>query len=196
MKNPIFCFHKKTMLFFIVLIFFIVLHFSLYFNNFNYKRVVDSVSENIFHGFKFLEKEMSEDDGNIFFVSSSGEFINLGTKKPTLTLPSGEKYEYENGVFIFNIKENLTIKASGCGVVKAVGMLENGLKFVEIRHSNNVITRYENLKVVGVGQNYNVKNVNVIGTCEEESGFIFKVFKGGKLLTDIVVENGEIKWEN
>ena len=120
----------------------------------------------------------------------------MGNKKPTLTLPSNEEYEIKNGEFSFKIDNNLIIKSAGSGIVKNIGFLENGLKFIEIRHSGGIVTRYENLKIVGVGLNYNVKNIHILGTCESSQTFIFKVYLNGEIIKNLEVIEGEIIWQN
>lgn len=196
MKNLFVCVKKKTLIYFFIAIFLVLIHFLCYFTCFEYKKVVKNVSENIFNGFSFGDKNTSEKENNIFFVFNLYEYINLGNKKPTLTLPSNEEYEIDNGEFSFKIDNNLIIKSAGSGIVKNIGFLENGLKYVEIRHSGGIVTRYENLKIVGVGLNYNVKNIHILGTCESSQTFIFKVYLNGEIIKNLEVVEGEIKWQN
>ena len=81
-------------------------------------------------------------------------------------------------------------------VLAMLKILENGQKYVEIKHSGNIITRYENLKIVGVGANFLVKSTSIIGSVEENSPLIFKIIKNGEILTNFLIEDGEIKWQN
>ena len=193
--NFFICIKKRSIITVLVCFVLILSHFFFY-SHFNaYKKVVDSVSHSIFNSFTG-EKNTTEEDGNIYFVSNFGEYINLGANLPKLTLPSEEEYILENGVFSFNLKENFTINCAGVGIVKKIGYLENGLKFLEVRHSGNIVTRYENLKIVGVGENFNVKNVHILGTCLGDCSFVFKVLKNDKVLENYKIENGELKWQN
>ena len=173
-------------------------HFILYFQIENYKKVVDSLSYKIFNGFnhKFSGYDYGEKDSNIFFVSNIKEYISLGVKPPSLFLPTSEEYEMNDGIIKFKITKNFFIKSAGEGIVKSVGFLDNGLKYVEIRHSGNIITRYENLKIVGVGTNFMVKNIHIIGSVEENQNLIFKIIKNGNIVKNYTIENGEIKWQN
>lgn len=191
MKNIIVCVKNKKIVALIVCLMLVFSHFILYFNVNSYKDVIDSVNKKIFNSFN--KDETDGEDGNIFFVVNSYD-KNLGNKTPTLKLPSNESYEFKQGVFIYNLKENFVIKSAGYGVVKNVGYLENGLKFVEINHSGGFVTRYENLKIVGVGTNFLVKDIHVIGTADGE--FIFKILKNNKVVVNYVVEDGEISWQS
>lgn len=198
MKNLFLCIKKSKIIAFCVCLMLIFSHFILYFQIENYKKVVDSLSYKIFNGFnhKFSEYDYGEKDSNIFFVSNIKEYISLGVKLPSLFLPTSEEYEMNDGIIKFKITKNFFIKSAGEGIVKSVGFLDNGLKYVEIRHSGNIITRYENLKIVGVGTNFMVKNIHIIGSVEENQNLIFKIIKNGNIVKNYTIENGEIKWQN
>jgi len=190
MKN-IFIVIKKSR-FFLILIAILLLfsHVVLYSSVLSYKKVVDSVNDNIFNSFS---KDEADSESNIFFVANLND-KTLGKENPELKLPSLEDYELNDGIFIFKAKNNFVVFSAGYGIVKSVGYLENGLKYVEIKHSGNIITRYENLKIVGVGANFLVKKIHIIGTIEDT--FIFKILKNNKVVTNYTIENGEILWQN
>ena len=196
MKNFFIVINKKKIISFFICLCLLFTHIFLYLKIDNYNNILESINKEIFNSFNFTEEDSIESDTNIFFVFNLNDFINLGTSKPKLQLPSGEEYEQKNGEFIFNLKTNLVVKCAGSGIVKDIGYLENGLKFVEIRHSGNFITRYENLKIVGVGQNFNVKAIHILGTCEEETPFVFKILKNNKIVNNYIIENGKILWQN
>jgi len=198
MKNWFLCIKKSQIIAVFVCFALLLSHFVLYFKLETYKKVVDSLSYKIFNGFNYKssEFEYSEKDSNIFFVSNSKDYVNLGLKLPLLKLPCGEDFEINEGVITFNNQKDFVIKCAGEGIVKSVGYQENGLKYVEIRHSGNIITRYENLKVVGVGTNFLVKNIHALGVSSDETKFVFKIIKNGNILTNYTIENGEIKWQN
>lgn len=198
MKNPFLCIKKSQIIALFMCLVLLLSHFVLYFKLESYKKVVDSLCGKIFNGFNYKssEFEYNEKDSNIFFVSNSKDYVNLGLKLPHLKLPSNEDFEINEGVITFNNEKNFVITCAGEGVVRNVGYQENGLKYVEIRHSGNIITRYENLKVVGVGTNFLVKNINALGVSCGEAKFVFKIIKNGNILTNYTIENGEIKWQN
>ena len=168
--------------------------FVIYFKIESYKSVVDSLSHKIFNSFTD-NYDTTEKDSNIFFVSNFG-YKNLGNKLPVLSLPINEEFEKIDGKIVFKNLQNNVVKSAGEGIVKTVGFLDNGLKFVEVRHSGEITTRYENLKIVGVGTNFLVKNIHVLGTGNGEENIVFYVLKDNKILTNYEIENGEIKWQN
>lgn len=196
MKNLIICISKKKILTFLVCFTLLFSHIFLYIKIDDYRNLIDSVSQNIYNSFNFNDQDTNENDNNIFFVFNLNEYINLGTGKPTLFIPSEEDYTLEKGIFTFTITTNFVVKCAGTGLVKSVGYQENGLKYVEIRHSGNIVTRYENLKIVGVGENFNVKKIHVLGTCDEEEPFIFKILKNNQVIDNYTIENGKILWQN
>jgi len=195
MKNLMFTVKAKKILMLVFCVALIFSHFFCYFKFSNYTKIVNTLADNIFNSFN-SNSESSEKDSNIFFVFSENNYKFLGKSLPVLKLPSDCEYVFENGVFSFNLKENFTIKCAGSGIVKEVGFLPNGLKFIEVRHSGNVVTRYENLKIVGVGTDFNLKNIHVIGTCDKSQPFVFKILKNNEVLENYEVLEGEIKWKN
>lgn len=190
MKNVFVCIKKGKLIALLICLLILLSHFVLYFSIDSYKEVVDSFNKKIFNSFNGGETD--GDDNNIFFVINSND-KNLGKHNPELKLPSQEEYVLDGGIFIYSLKQNFVIKSAGYGIVKTVGYLDNGLKYVEIKHSGNIVTRYENLKIVGVGANFLVKNIHVIGTSNED--FVFKILKNGKVIENYSVENGEILWQ-
>ena len=190
MKNVFVCIKKGKLIALLICLLIVLSHFVLYFSVDSYKEVVDSFNKKIFNSFNGGETD--GDDNNIFFVINSND-KNLGKQNPELKLPSQEEYVLDGGVFSYSLKQNFVIKSAGYGIVKTVGYLDNGLKYVEIKHSGNIVTRYENLKIVGVGANFLVKNIHVIGTSNED--FVFKILKNGKVIENYSVENGEILWQ-
>ena len=195
MKNPIFKINAKKILVLIFCAALIFSHFFCYFKFSDYSKIVNTLADNIFNCFN-RNSESSEKDNNIFFVFSENSYKFLGKSLPALKLPSESDYTFKNGIFSFNLKENFTIKCAGKGIVKDVGFLQNGLKFVEVRHSGNIVTRYENLIIVGVGNDYNLKNIHIIGTCNKNDPFIFKILKNNEIVENYEILDGEIKWKN
>ncbi len=194
MKNIFVTIKKSSLILICLCLTLLISHFVLYFKIESYKSVVDSLSHKIFNSFTD-NYDTTEKDSNIFFVSNFG-YKNLGNKLPVLSLPINEEFEKIDGKIVFKNLQNNVVKSAGEGIVKTVGFLDNGLKFVEVRHSGEITTRYENLKIVGVGTNFLVKNIHVLGTGNGEENIVFYVLKDNKILTNYEIENGEIKWQN
>lgn len=193
MKNVIVCLKKKNFIIAFILIFMLVAHIFLYFGVDSYKNVFDTFNDKIFNSFNFGEQNFTDSDA-VFVFNEKSYFKSKGEVK--LFLPSSESYVLDNGSFSFDSSKNFVIKSSGDGIVKEVGTLDNGLKYIVIKHSNEIFTRYENLKIVGVGENFIVKNVNPIGTTSVEEPLVFRVYKNNKIITNIKIENGELKWDD
>lgn len=193
MKNVIVCLKKKNFIIAFILIFMLVAHIFLYFGVDSYKNVFDTFNDKIFNSFNFGEQNFTDSDA-VFVFNEKSYFKSKGEVK--LFLPSSESYVLDNGSFSFDSSKNFIIKSSGDGIVKEVGTLDNGLKYIVIKHSNEIFTRYENLKIVGVGENFIVKNVNPIGTTSVDEPLVFAVYKNNKIITNIKIENGELKWDD
>lgn len=190
MKNIILCWRKKYLITALIFIFALLTHTIMYIKIDGYKNVFDTFNDKIFNSFGSEYKNFQDSDA-VFVFNEKNYFKN---KELKLVLPIECDYTLENGVFSFKASENFTIKSSGDGIVKEVGVMENGLKYVLIKHSNNIYTRYENLKIVGVGKNFLVKNINCIGTSSVDNPLKFMVYNNDKIIENIKIENGEIKW--
>ena len=196
MRNIFFVINKKNLVSLIICFVLLFSHIFLYSKIDGYKKVIDSVNKQIFNSFTENDVNLYDNDNNIYFVFN-GEIFTLTNERPKLYLPSFEEYVLEDGMFKFNLSDHFVIHSAGKGVVTNVGYLDNGLKFVEIRHSGGIVTRYENLKIVGVGINFIVKKTNILGTGEIENNFTFKVYYNNVLIKNIKTnEKGEILWEN
>jgi len=194
MKFKIFVLSGKKILLFSLIIMLLFTHFMFYFFSGSYKEVIDALSYKLTNSFSPNKQLYEDKDANLYFVFNGINF-NLGTNKPKLKLPLNNDWELNNGIVNFSIGEDIVIKSAGKGIVKRIGVLDNDLKFIEIIHSGNIITRYENLKIVGVGVNFNVRSQQILGTLAEE-GLVFKIMQNGSVITSYEIINGEIKWEN
>lgn len=186
MKCRFFVLTLKKIIFCIILVAVLILHFCLYFTNSKYNYVVKCFTYDLVNSFSSDKKLYEQSDSNLYFVSN--------TNKNIFKLPIICEYEVNNGVISFKNGPNSFVKSSSVGIVKEVGKLENGLKFVEISHGE-IVTRYENLSIVGVDINNYVESQAIIGLTDDEQ-LIFKVLIKNKVLDNFQIKESEIIWQN
>lgn len=184
MKCSFFVITLKKVIFCAVLVALIFLHFCLFFTNSKYNYVVKCFTYDLVNSFSSDKKLYEQSDNNLYFVSTVEKII--------FKMPSNNEYEINNGVLTFKNGQNLIVKSSGMGIVKDVGLLENGLKFVEILHGE-IIARYENLSVVGVSEKNFVDTQEIIGSVSNEK-LVFKFLKNDKVLNNFQIKESEIIW--
>lgn len=186
MKCGFFVITLKKLIFCIILVAVLILHFCLYFTNSKYNYVVKCFTYDLVNSFSSDKKLYEQSDNNLYFVSN----IN----KSNFKLPNNSEYEINNGVVTFKNYSNLIVKSAGAGIVYKSDLLENGLKFVEIKHGE-IITRYENLNIVGVSVNNFVDEQDVIGSVSNEK-LVFKLLKNNEILNNFQIKESEIIWLN
>lgn len=186
MKCGFFVITLKKVIFYIVLATLVVLHFCLFFTSSKYNYVVKCFTYDLVNSFSSDKKLYEQSDNNLYFVSN--------TNKNNFKLPNDSEYEINNGVVAFKNGSNLIVKSAGMGIVYKIGSLENGLKFIEIKHGE-IISRYENLSVVGVSENSIVDKQEIIGSLSNEKLF-FKFLKNNKVLNNFQIKESEIIWLN
>lgn len=186
MKCKFFVINVKKLFLISAILIALIIHFSFYFTNSQYSFIVKNFAYNLSNSFSSEKKLYEQSDNNLYFVSK------LNGKLPELSLPINSKYNVVDGTINFEKDDHLIVKSAGYGKVKKIGKLDNGLKFIEIEHGG-VVTRYENLKIVGVGTNFLIFPKTVIGTLDNEP-LVFKILCNDKIITNFEIKESEIKW--
>ena len=132
---------------------------------------------------------------NILSVFFGYNYI-MTDKRPNILLPFKENYIYDNGVFCFDINENLIVKSGANGIIKEIGYNENNEKYIKILHDGNIKSIYENVDIIGVNTNLKIDKNYIICTLKPNTKLRFYLTYNDELLTDYTIFNGEIIWKN
>lgn len=135
------------------------------------------------------------DEGGIIFTSSALSTVDKNNLK-FVTPIKCSNITNVNGELNYEIDSNIMVIAPEAGVVKEIGILPNGEKYIEIAHSKNIITRIENIYIVGVVNGEVVKKGKDIATVKLGTTVKFMLYENGVKQTNISLNKNEIVWES
>lgn len=144
----------------------------------------------------FTSKLIDIKADNSLEVSFLGYDFKMKEKRPNIELPS-KVYELKDGVFYFDFKNinDLFIKNGADGIIKTIGYKDNE-KYIEILHDGNIKTIYQNVDIIGVNTNLRVGKGDLLSTISPEKVLKFYLTYNDEIVTDFIVEDGEIIWRN
>lgn len=135
------------------------------------------------------------DEGGIMFTSVTLENVNKNNLKFITPIKCSEITNI-NGELNYQIDSNIMVIAPEDGIIKEIGVLPNGEKYIEIAHSKNIVSRIENIYIVGVLNGEAVKKGKDIATVKLGSTVKFSIYEDGIKQTNISVVKNEIVWES
>lgn len=134
--------------------------------------------------------------GDVVFTGSNAN-INLENRHLKFIVPIRcANISTENGNINFVIDSNIMIMSPEDGVISQIGVLLNGEKFIEIMHSNQVVSRFENIDLTGVIINEAVKKGKEVATAKVGETVRFSVFSNSIKQTNLTINKNQIIWEN
>lgn len=139
------------------------------------------------------------------FIDDIKGFINAGAEAlefdkdfvPELSLPIISKNFVieEDGYISFTVDDSILVAASAKGIVTDSGILETGGKFVEIKHSKTISTKYENIEIAGVVRGDIIKQGQDIATCKSGEVVRFTVLLNGQPVQTLKIEDNKVVWQ-
>ncbi len=135
------------------------------------------------------------DEGGIMFTGVTLENVNKNNLKFITPIKCSEITNI-NGELNYQIDSNIMVIAPEDGIIKEIGVLPNGEKYIEIAHSKNIVSRIENIYIVGVLNGEAVKKGKDIATVKLGSTVKFSIYEDGIKQTNISVVKNEIVWES
>ncbi|MFA5758816.1 MAG: hypothetical protein WC942_05620, partial [Clostridia bacterium] len=126
------------------------------------------------------------------FIFGDALYVS-GNSNIEFSLPlDSDNITVQNGIVKISVTSFSLVSATEDGIVSSVGK-SGDIKFVEIKHTNNIKTRCSGFDYVGVAKNYITPKYSPIGTISE--GVLeFSIIYKGKTVTDLTIVNGEFVW--
>lgn len=137
-----------------------------------------------------------QDLGGIIFTSSGEVFFKNNKPLKMITPIVSSEVVAENGELVFTVKGSIMVLAPEDSVVEAVGVLPNGLKYIELKHNNQISSRIENIDIAGVAPKQLIKKGKEIATAKAGGTITFSVYNNGIKVPNLCMNNLEISWEN
>lgn len=132
-------------------------------------------------------QELYSESGNVVFASLSKEL--------KIVLPiKCDHFEVIDNSIIMNGVDNVMVLSPETGIVKEVGKLNHGGKYIKIEFTNGISCSIENLVVVGVKRGDIVKKGIEIATIEPNSEVVMKIFSSSGTIHNLQVIKNIVQW--
>lgn len=137
------------------------------------------------------------DLGHIIFTSNS-KYNEYNIEKDVTTIVPiiSSKLKAEQDHIAFEVAESVMVMAAADGVVETVDTTADGTRYLEVKHSKSITTRYENVDIAGVVPGDIVKQGQDIATAKTGETVKFYVLKSGKALTNLTINKNKVEWQS
>ena len=139
--------------------------------------------------------QLFNDEGGIVFTGNNNVLADNKTLKFITPIKCSNITKF-NGELNYEIDSNIMVVAPEAGVIKEIGVLPNNEKYIEIEHSKNIVSRIENVYIVGVVSGQIVNKGKDIATVKLGEVVRFMLFENGVKQTNLSINNNEIIWKN
>ena len=132
------------------------------------------------------------DNSDVIFTNGilSGENLNF-------YVPMIANYEIsEDGTIILEVNNSIMVKSTEAGIIEDVGITNNGVKYIKIKHSESIWSLVENVDIVGIEKNQLVKRGQDIATAKLGEKVYFQLFRNNIKISNLKIESTKIIWEN
>lgn len=116
----------------------------------------------------------------------------------SLSVPiKNAKYEIlSSGEVEFSIGTYIMVTSCDSGIVTDIGTSLDGVKYISIKHNNDIQTTIENVDIIGVKLGDIVKAGQDIATAKTNSKVILKIIQNGNINKNFKIQKSKIIWEN
>lgn len=135
------------------------------------------------------------DNGGIVFTSKMLSNINKNNLKFVTPIKCSE-ISIVDDTINYVIDNSIMIIAPEDGIIKSIGYLPNGEKYIEIAHSKNIVSRLENIYITGVVTGQVVAKGKDIATARMDSVVRFSIYEDGVKISNLKLNKNVIIWEN
>ncbi len=135
------------------------------------------------------------DNGGIVFTSKMLNNINKNNLKFVTPIKCSE-ISIVDDTINYVIDNSIMIIAPEDGIIKSIGYLPNGEKYIEIAHSKNIVSRLENIYITGVVTGQVVAKGKDIATARMDSVVRFSIYEDGVKISNLKLNKNVIIWEN
>lgn len=135
------------------------------------------------------------DNGGIVFTSKMLNNFNKNNLKFVTPIKCSD-ISIVDDTINYVIDNSIMIIAPEDGIIKSIGYLPNGEKYIEIAHSKNIVSRLENIYITGVVTGQVVAKGKDIATARMDSVVRFSIYEDGTKISNLKLNKNVITWEN
>ena len=172
----------KKLIFISMCIFVIITHFVLIHDT-KYTNIVKNVC-----GIGNPVNSLYSDDSDIIFTNNKLYNFVLPINGAIVTVDN-------DGSIVFDVVKSIMVMSSEEGVVFSIGTSLDGVKFIKIKHGEQLFSIIENVDIVGVSEGDIVKRGQDIATAKVGSSVTMRIIKNDIQITNITVNKSKIIWE-
>lgn len=130
------------------------------------------------------------DNSDVIFTN--GTIANNDFSLPIL----GSVIENNDDEICFVVAKSIMVMAPSGGVVSECGQTLNGIKYIKIKHSNNIYSVIENVDIIGVEVSDIVKKGTDIATAKVGDIVVLKFFENDIQVSGLTITQSKISWQN
>ena len=135
------------------------------------------------------------DNGGIVFTSKMLNNFNKNNLKFVTPIKCSD-ISIVDDTINYVIDNSIMIIAPEDGIIKSIGYLPNGEKYIEIAQSKNIVSRLENIYITGVVTGQVVAKGKDIATARMDSVVRFSIYEDGTKISNLKLNKNVITWEN
>ena len=148
----------------------------------------------------FFSNPITQLYGNMGGVINTSNTVrnSFNTEKDiNLVMPFiSNNVQVQNNGIDFVVDSNLVVSAAYEGVVETVGLSVDGQRFIVIKHTRSISTRYENIDIAGVRVGDIVTTGQNIATASSGNTLTFRVLINTVPASSYTITGNSIVWEN
>lgn len=174
---------KYRSIIYVCVLFFVILSNIMLVTDKKYQIIVNSVGAN-----GSPVNSLYNDNSDIIFTNN---------KIYDFVLPiNGSIVSVQNdGNIMFDVVKSIMVMASEDGVVFQISSTLDGIKFIKIKHGDQLFSVIENVDIIGVSEGDIVKRGQDIATAKVGSSVTMRIIKNDIQITNITVNKSKIIWE-
>lgn len=135
----------------------------------------------------------SDNSGVVF---TSGVLAEKEMQDFIIPIKGGETSVDDNGDIHFKIVNSIMVMSPESGVVDSVGLSNDGIKYIKIRHSLNIYSIIENVDIVGVSVGQIVKRGEDIAIAKEGNIVTMRLLDGDAPVSGLKINQSKIVWKD
>lgn len=135
----------------------------------------------------------SDNSGVVF---TSGVLAEKEMQDFIIPIKGGETSVDDNGDIHFKIVNSIMVMSPESGVVDSVGLSNDGIKYIKIRHSLNIYSIIENVDIVGVSVGQIVKRGEDIAIAKEGDIVTMRLLDGDAPVSGLKINQSKIVWKD
>ena len=132
------------------------------------------------------------DNSSLIFASATISQANIDFSVPIV---SNKSEILSSGEIIFQVVNSIMVKSIENGIIEDIGVTNDGVKYIKIMHTVDIISYIENVDIIGVSKYDRVKKGQEIATAKVGEKIKLKILVNGEQLQNLKIHQSKIIWK-